>query len=146
MRSAGVFRQSIFVKFLYLVAVFTLAYVGYQLFQVQGVLLGIIIASGIHSVMMLMVCQRHSGYELSELARRISPSITLAALLIAKNILIIPFVQHSTLTLITTVIASDILVIAILLSTTFFIGQENRSYIQSRFGELSSLIQNKLKR
>ena len=143
-RASGEFNKSIRVKVCYLFLVFILAYIGYQIMQIEGAILGIVIASIMHTVLLMFVCQKDSEYETNELWQRVKPGLVLAGILLIKNLLILQVLSATSWLTIVVVLASDALVIFLLFRSTFFLHGKNRQFIYTRFTELSQLLKTRL--
>ncbi len=139
-RASGIFMQSVKVKIVFLILVVLAAVGGFHTAGGFGAIVGIIGASVLHTVMMLIVCARHAGYSYIELLKRLQPGLVLATLLLTKNLYLESLGFDSRLTFFFVVLLSDVVLCLLLYASGFMLGGDNKIYLDRRIKEFVSLV------
>lgn len=143
-RATGKFHQSVRIKLVYLVCMFSFSLFGFYLAQSIGAVCGIVLASAIHTAMMANMCRLDCRYPLIELWKRLKPGLILGIVLIIKNYVFTAFVNENARVVATLIIVSDIAIVYILFKSVGLMGKDNKIFLKARFKDLYSLIAKKI--
>lgn len=138
-RATGEFKKAFKIKIFHLTTVVLLVLAGFYLFEISGVLVGILVASAMHAALMLRICRRYCSYPIGLLWQRLRPCIVVAIILLAKNSLVV-YIGYEGVAKIALVVFSDVVIFALLSRSRFLLGEDNRQYLVTRGNEISELV------